>query len=151
MTRKWRTVVPRAPRERSIESKESTEAGLPVSFSGIERDERIERRCMRELAKLARYAPRLVGCRVVVARSNHRHARGERWEVRIRATAPRIQVAVTRVPTGHVAAETLDLAVREAFDRARRRLQDASRKLRGAVKAKPKPRLGRKGAALRGN
>jgi hypothetical protein len=150
MTRKWRTIVPRAPRERSMDGKERPEAGLPVSFSGMERDERLERMCMRELAKLARYAPRLVGCRVVVARANHRHARGERYEVRIRATAPRILVAVTRTPTAHGAAEAVDLAVREAFDRARRRLQDALRKLRGDVKKKSKPRLGRKGAALRG-
>lgn len=150
MTKKWRTIVPRAPRERSIESSESTEAGLPVSFSGIERDERLERMCRRELAKIARYSPRIVGCRVVVARSQHRHARGDRYEVRIRATAPRILVAVTRTPGAHGAAQAVDLAVREAFDRARRRLQDALRRLRGDVKSKPKPRRGRKGAALRG-
>lgn len=133
MTRKWRTTVERA------ESEQAAIEGEParISFTGMPRSATVERMCDRELAKLRRYAPRIVGCSVVVARSQNRHRRGARHEVRIRVHSPRVAVAVTRVPEAHSEAETLELAVREAFDRARRRLQDALRKLRGDVKPTP--------------
>jgi len=100
-----------------------------VTFSGLPHNDLIARMCERELIKLKRYAPRLVGCSVLVTRTNNRHRTGRRHEVRIRAHSP-------RTPREHSEAETLELAVREAFDRARRRLQDAVRRLRGAIKAK---------------
>ncbi len=107
-----------------------------VTFSGLPHNDLIARMCERELIKLKRYAPRLVGCSVLVTRTNNRHRTGRRHEVRIHAHSPRILVSVTRTPREHSEAETLELAVREAFDRARRRLQDAVRRLRGAIKAK---------------
>lgn len=133
MTRKWRTVVEHAqPEQGALEGEPAR-----ISFTGMPRSAAVERMCDRELAKLRRYAPRIVGCSVVVARSNHRHKSGARHEVRVRAHSPRIAVAVTRTPKAHSEAETLELAVREAFDRARRRLQDALRKLRGDIKPTP--------------
>jgi cold shock CspA family protein/ribosome-associated translation inhibitor RaiA len=82
-------------------------------------------------AALETYFPRISGCEVTVeAPAITHHRKGGPFVVRIRLTLPG-----TELVTDHQEEEELSQAIREAFDAARRRLEDYARELRGAVKA----------------
>jgi ribosome-associated translation inhibitor RaiA len=107
---------------------------LEVNFVGLPVTEALERSCRREALKLERYVPRIIGCRVVVAAPSRRRAQGNLHEVRIQIRMKRQTVAITRFPSVRARNESLSVALRDAFDKARRQLQDKIRVRRGAVK-----------------
>jgi cold shock CspA family protein/ribosome-associated translation inhibitor RaiA len=90
-------------------------------------------------AALDTYYERLSGVEVTVeAPAIAHHRKGGPFLVIIRMTTPGKELMVDRQ-----AEEELSQAIREAFDAARRVLEDHARELRGAVKAHELPMLGR--------
>jgi len=90
--------------------------------------EPVEIQIREKVAGLESYFDRITGCEVVVEGAVRHHHRGGPFRVRI--TLPRGELEVNR----H-AAEDLAVAIRDAFDAARRRLEDHVRELRRQVKA----------------
>jgi len=84
------------------------------------------------------YFPRLTGCHVVVEAPVHHHRKGGPFNVRIDLRTPRAEISVN-----HQSADDLAIAIRDAFDAARRRLEDHVRELRRDVKAHELPSVGR--------
>ena len=84
------------------------------------------------------YFPRLTGCHVVVEAPVHHHRKGGPFKVRIDLRVPRAEISVNRQ-----SADDLAIAIRDAFDAARRRLEDHLRELRRDVKAHELPSVGR--------
>jgi cold shock CspA family protein/ribosome-associated translation inhibitor RaiA len=81
-------------------------------------------------AALDHYYERLSGCEVTVqAPALKHHHKGGPFRVGIRLTVPGKELIID-----HQEAEDLSQAIREAFDAARRQLEDYARELRGAVK-----------------
>ncbi len=76
------------------------------------------------------YYPRLTGCHVIVRAAVGHHRTGGPFDVRIVLRAPGSELVVN-----HQDAEDLSIALREAFDAARRKLEDYIREQRRAVKA----------------
>jgi cold shock CspA family protein/ribosome-associated translation inhibitor RaiA len=103
---------------------------LHLSCSGVELMPDQEALIRATVAKLERFFDRLVACRVTVSVSN-RYPGGEpvAWAFRIALTVPGDELAVTRQ-----AKPTFREALDDAFDAARRRLQDFARELRGDVR-----------------
>jgi cold shock CspA family protein len=91
------------------------------------------------VAGLERYYARLVGCRVVVG-APHRRPGGEpvEWTFRLFLTVPGGELAVTRQ-----ARPSFREALEDAFDAARRQLQDYAREMRGDVKLRAEELQGR--------
>jgi cold shock CspA family protein/ribosome-associated translation inhibitor RaiA len=82
-------------------------------------------------AALDSYYPRISGCEVTVeAPAITHHRKGGPFVVRIRLTLPGRELVAD-----HQEQEELSQAIREAFDAARRQVEDYARELRGAVKA----------------
>jgi cold shock CspA family protein len=115
---------------------------VQVTFRGMPVSDSIEAACWAEAEKLEKYWDRLTSCRVVVTQS-HRHRQGNLFEVRIGLTAPGAEIVVNREPPQHHADEDATVAIREAFDTARRRVEDHIRRKRGQVKAHETPARGR--------
>ncbi|MGA7873725.1 MAG: HPF/RaiA family ribosome-associated protein [Candidatus Binatus sp.] len=92
--------------------------------------EPMEQQIREKVADLGSYYDRITGCEVVVEGAVRHHHRGGPFRVRIRLTLPRGELEVNR----H-SAEDLAVAIRDAFDAARRRLEDHVRELRRQVKA----------------
>jgi cold shock CspA family protein/ribosome-associated translation inhibitor RaiA len=91
----------------------------------------VETEIREKAAALDTYYERISGCEVTVeAPAIAHHRKGGPFLVRIRLTVPG-----TELVTDHQAEEELSLAIREAFDAARRQLEDHVRSLRGAVKS----------------
>jgi cold shock CspA family protein len=84
------------------------------------------------------YFPRLTGCHIVVEAPVHHHRKGGPFDVRIDLRVPGADISVN-----HQSADDLAIAIRDAFDAARRRIEDHLRELRRDVKAHELPSVGR--------
>lgn len=103
---------------------------LRVNVQGLVLSEPMKLRIAEKFARLDRYYRRITGCTVSVteAKSGKRH--GRLFHVRVAVTLPMRTLAVTRQR-----GPTLSVAIREAFDAMRRRIQDYARVMRGQIKA----------------
>ena len=122
-----------------------------VTFRGMGRVDWLEAEIQERAAGLERYYPSITGCRVVEPPHRH-HQDGNRYHVRVDLTVPGEEVVVSREASLHAAEQDAgvsfhsiraevgperryaNVAVREAFEAARRQLQDVRRRQRGAVK-----------------
>lgn len=123
---------------------------IQVSFHGTPISDELEATCRREAAKLERYFERVTACRIAIEKASHRHHKGDHWRIRVRLTVPGREIVVKRDPPEDATDEKLELALRESFDRARRRLQDHARLVDArvkhhAVRRRPRPVLPAKG------
>lgn len=132
-----------------------------ITYRDIHPTPRVERLVRKEVLKLDRYAPHLTGCHVWIEIPHRHHTGSNPYHVRVELTLPGAQVVVGRQPTLHPTAKDLGLAevprgfelsapdrellvaVRHAFDAARRRLQDVLRRQRHAVKEHAPRSVGR--------
>lgn len=80
-------------------------------------------------SKLDTFCERIMGCRVIVEAPHRHHREGVLYNVCIDITVPGKEIVVKRE-----ANEDLYVAIRDAFDAARRQLQDFSRRQRGETK-----------------
>jgi ribosomal subunit interface protein len=119
------------------------ETPLQVTFRHMEAIEDAERRCREEVAKLERYHGRITGCHVTVSMPHRRHRAGNHFDIRVDLTVPGGEVVVSRQAPAHAEAEDVQAAIREAFDQARRKLEDLVRRRRGSVKEHETPSHGR--------
>lgn len=78
---------------------------------------------------LARYFPHIVGCRVAVDIPQKHSHQGKLFNVRVEVTVPGKEIVVARDRN-----EDVNVALRDAFDAARRQLEDWARRERGATK-----------------
>jgi ribosome-associated translation inhibitor RaiA len=101
------------------------ESPLQISFEGIAHSDAIEARIREEAQKLEQFSERIVSARVVVARPQHRHHKGDTYQVRIHLVVPdAADIVVSREPGLDGAHEDMYVTIRDAFKAARRQLQD---------------------------
>jgi cold shock CspA family protein/ribosome-associated translation inhibitor RaiA len=113
---------------------------LQISFEHVDRSDPIEARIRDEADKLEQFYPRMTSARVVVTRPQHRHHKGDTYAVRIHLTLPgAADIVINRDPAATGAHEDAYVAIRDAFDAARRKLQDLVRERQGQVKAHETP------------
>ncbi|SRR5712692_2658582 len=89
----------------------------------------VEAEIREKAAKLDTYYDGIMRCRVTVDALVGHHHRGGPYTVRIDLTVPGTELVVNRQTD-----EDLSVAIRDAFDAMRRRLEDYARHQRGAVK-----------------
>ena len=102
---------------------------LQISFRGVERSNALYNAIHDKVEKLERYYEHVMSCRVVLELdARHKH-QGKQFTVRIDLKVPGGEIAVTREHS-----EDVQIALRDAFDAARRQLEDYARGRRGDVK-----------------
>lgn len=112
---------------------------LQVTFRGFPHSDAVEANIRGKAEKLDHFFPDIMGCHVVVESHHRHHQHGNLYHVSIDLTVPGRELAVTRDPKKHQAHEDVYVAIRDAFDAARRRLEDYARELRGDVKTHEPP------------
>jgi cold shock CspA family protein/ribosome-associated translation inhibitor RaiA len=111
---------------------------LKITSRDFALSEPVEAEIREKASALENYYERLSGCEVTVrAPAIKHHRKGGPFVVGIRMTVPGKELAVDRQ-----AQEELSQAIREAFDAARRQLEDYVRELRGSVKTHEATALG---------
>ncbi|MBK9144900.1 MAG: HPF/RaiA family ribosome-associated protein [Candidatus Melainabacteria bacterium] len=109
---------------------------IQVVFRNMERSDRIEKIINERAEKLNRFYDRITSLRVTVELPHRHHKQGNSFQVSIDMVVPDKEIVVTRDTNGHGDShEAIAAAVREAFDAARRQLEDYARKRRGEVKS----------------
>ena len=115
---------------------------LEVTFRHMEPSPAAEARIAEKVAKLEQLYSALTRCHVIVE-APHEHSRqGKLFHVSIDLNVPGGELLVTR---GHHhqshAHEDVYVAIRDAFDAAKRRLEDYARQQRGDVKHHESPAI----------
>ena len=116
---------------------------LQITFRHMEPSPALEARIRQRADELDRFSDRIIGCRVVVEYGNRRHHQGNLFEVHIDLTLPGREIVVGRDAGAGHAHEDAHVAVRDAFDAARRVLEDHARRSRGEAKTHTVPDHGR--------
>ena len=102
---------------------------LQITLRDVDASEAVETRIRQKVADLEHVYPNLVSCRVVVEKlGKHKH-QGKPFNVRIDIGVPGSELVVNRDRD-----EDLYVALRDAFDAARRQLEDYARAQRGVEK-----------------
>jgi len=107
---------------------------LQVSFRGIPHSEELEAIVREKAVRLDRFAKNILRCHVMIQLAGQHHQHGNLYEVRIDLTVPGEEIAVTRQPSEHTEYRDIHVALRDAFDSARRQLEDYVRRRSGLVK-----------------
>jgi cold shock CspA family protein len=117
----------------------SMQTPVEMDFHGLKADERLRACVMKNISALEQRFGRITACRVVVRAPSERHRTGGACEIAIRLTLPQgREVDIGRSEKAEKADDRLAdpiVALNAAFKRARRRLQDQARRMRGHVKS----------------
>jgi len=105
-----------------------------VSFDDLPVDEAVRDAALDHVAQLERFSDRITGCHVVIAQPHRHQRRGRLYTVRVDLVVPGGEIVVNRDHHLDHAHEDVFVALRDAFDAARRRLEDHVRRLSGAEK-----------------
>ncbi len=101
-----------------------------ITLKDITHSEAVEAKIQEKIAKLEQFCERIMGCRVTIESPQRRHHQGKLFTVRIDLTVPGRELVVNRIEN-----EDIYVAIRDAFDAAKRKLEEHVRKQRGDVKA----------------
>src|SRR5665213_654393 len=110
------------------------QAPLQVTFRDMAVSSAVEAKMRERAEALDKYFPNIVACKVVVESTGRAHQKGKLYYLRVELTVPGKQIVSKRHPDEHHAHEDIYVAVRDAFDEARRQLEDYVDRLKGAVK-----------------
>ena len=106
---------------------------IEVIFRNMDHSSELEEYVRSKAFELEEFFDRITACRVTVEAPHHHQRKGNRYEVRIHLSVPQKNLVVDRAPGNQLDHEDVQLAVRDAFNAARRQLQDYVRELRGKV------------------
>ena len=110
---------------------------LQITLHGVTRSEALEDQIRRRAARLERLHGAITSCRVVVEQPHHHHHQGKQFVVRLHIGVPGGEIVVN-----HDHDEDVYVAVRDAFNAARRQIEDLARRRDGGEKAHRVARTG---------
>jgi ribosomal subunit interface protein len=116
---------------------------LQLTFRNMSPSPAMEADVREKAEKLEQFCDEIMSCRVVVEAQHKHHHQGNLFHVRVDITVPDTELVVSREPDLHRAHEDAYVAIRDAFDAARRELQEYVRHRRGRVKHHEPPPHGR--------
>jgi len=107
---------------------------LQITFRDMEPSDAVEAKLREKADNLERFAEHITSCRVIVEAPHKHHHKGNIYGVKIDITLPGDEIIVNRHPEQNHAHEDVYVAIRDAFDAARRQLEDYVRIRRNKVK-----------------
>ena len=107
---------------------------LQITFRNIPHSDFIEANVREKADKLEQFAEKITSCRVVVEAPHKHHHKGVIYLIKIDITLPGKEIVVKHHSDQHHEHEDVYVAIRDAFNIARRQLEEYSRQRRGQVK-----------------
>jgi ribosomal subunit interface protein len=105
-----------------------------IHLLDMPRSEAVEAKIQARADRLSRFSEDIQKCEVWLESPHRHHRKGYLYGIRIRLTVPDEEIDVRLQPES----DDVYVAIREAFDAARRNLEDYERRRRGQVKAHPR-------------
>jgi ribosomal subunit interface protein len=118
------------------------ETPLEITFRNLDHSDAVEAKVREKAMKLEQVFDRITSCRVMIEALNRQHVKGNLFRIHIEVGVPGKQVVVDNSGKNH-AHEDVYVALRDAFNAARRRLEDHSKRRAGRVKAHEVPPHGK--------
>jgi len=119
------------------------QVAVEIVFHNVDHSPAVEAAARERVAKLEQIAPDITSCRVTIEAPHKHHRQGNLFAVRIDLRYPGGETIANRSRSGDHAHEDVYVAMRDAFNAARRQLQDHLRIRRGQVKPHEAPPHGR--------
>lgn len=107
---------------------------LQITFRHMEHSDALDARIREEVDKLETLYDRITRCHVTVDLPHNHQRHGKHFTVRVEVSIPHDTIVIARDPSDDTTAEDPYAAVSEAFDQARRQLQNRVDRIRGDVK-----------------
>ena len=118
------------------------EQPLQLQFRNLDHSPAIEAAVRKHVDKLKFFNGDSISCREAIE-SPHKHQyKGKLYHVVVDVRVPGKEIVVSRAPDDQRAHEDVYVAIRDAFDAARRQIQDHVRIRRGKVKTHESPPQG---------
>lgn len=114
-----------------------------ITFRKMEPDTSARDEVERRIAELEEVHPRSTSRQVAVETEHQRHRQGKLFHASIELHVPGRTIVVGRDPPAHHAHEDVRVAIRDAFDAVRRRLEDQARRACGDEKTYVPAQVGR--------
>lgn len=111
---------------------------LQITFHNIPRSDALEAQIREKAGKLEEFHSRITSCRVTVEELGKHAHQGRQFSIRIDVRMPGKEIVVNR--DHH---EDVYVALRDAFDSAKRQIEEAVREMRGDVKTHAVPHHGK--------
>ena len=105
---------------------------LQITFRQMDTSPALEARIRQRAEELEQYCGRITACHVIVEAQQRRHQQGNLFQVNIDLLVPGHEIAANSGRDRDHAHEDAHVAVRDAFDALRRRLEDHMRTARVA-------------------
>jgi len=105
---------------------DTSDIPVRIAIKDIPQSEAIEAKIREKASKLGRYSDRLTGCDVTVESPERRHHKGKLYNIHIRMHVPGEELVVSKEPN-----EDPYVAIRDAFEAAKRRLNEYAARRRG--------------------
>jgi ribosomal subunit interface protein len=102
---------------------------LQITARNFDLPETFREDIRKKAENLDKYYDQIMRCRIVVEVPHHHRREGALYNVRIDMTVPGTELVIKREPN-----KDIHVAIRDAFDAARRQLEDFARKQRDDVK-----------------
>ena len=116
---------------------------IQISFRHMDHSAALEQNIRERAEDLRQFSERVMRCDVVVEQKHQRHQQGNIFHVRIHITVPGDEIVVSRDNSANHAHEEVYVTVRDAFDAARRQLEDNLRRAEQRTKLHMSPQHGR--------
>jgi ribosomal subunit interface protein len=111
------------------EKVEKMQIPLQITMRDMNRSDALDVAIQEHAAKLEQFHSRITRCRVTVEQLRRHHQQGRHFAVKIDVRVPGREIVATRDHD-----EDVYVALRDAFDAAKRQLEETARELRGDVK-----------------
>ncbi len=108
---------------------------LELEFRDTESSPAVEAAIREHVSRLDEVFTRITRCRVVIECPHKHHHKGRIWHVHLLLTVPGQELVIGREPENDHAHEDVYVALRDAFESARRALDAHTRKRRGETRA----------------
>jgi cold shock CspA family protein len=113
---------------------------VEIDFQGLKGNQKLRACVSKHIAVLEERFGRITACRVVIRAPSERHRTGGAYEITLRLLLPQgREVDIARSEKPDIRHADPIVALNDAFKRARRRLQDHARRMRGQVKSHDGP------------
>jgi len=107
---------------------------IQVTFRNLDQSDFIEAAVKEKAEKLEQFADTITSCRVIIEAPHKHHHKGVIYRVKVDLTLPGKEIVVNHHSDKHHEHEDVYVAIRDAFNAARRQLENYVRQRRGDVK-----------------
>lgn len=112
---------------------------LQLTYHGMDPSAAVEKAVRDKVNKLEQFSNQISACHVTVDAPHKHHHKGKIYSVLIELHVPDTEIVVSRNPADNHAHEDVYVAIRDAFNGARRQLKEYEQRRRGQVKTHESP------------